>query len=209
MSLIRFTDNYENLSTDQGFQFKFRCQRCGNGYMSEFKSFAAGRATGLLNAAGGLLGGRTRGLARSAYEIRRTISGPAHDKALKEAVEAVEPHFHQCSRCGEWVCDVCWNESVNLCEQCAPDTHEEMAAMQQQARLDQLRERISETDYSSEINVKDDTVLRCPHCEARAAGGRFCNECGKPLSASSECAKCGSENPSGARFCSECGEAFA
>lgn len=206
MSLIRFTDNYENLSTDQGFQFRFYCERCGNGYMSEFRSFGAGRATGLLRAASGLLGGRGSGIADSAYEIQRAIGGPAHDRALKEAVEAVESHFHQCSRCGEWLCDVCWNENVNLCEQCAPDTTEELAAMQQQARLDQLRERVSETDYSSDINVKDDAVLKCPHCDARASGGRFCNECGKPLRAVGECPKCGSENPSGARFCSECGE---
>ncbi len=207
MSMIRFTDNYENLSTDQGFQFKFRCQRCGNGYMSAFKSYGAGKAAGFLQAASSLIGGRrTRGIARSAYEIQRAIGGPAHDKALKEAVEEIAPHFHQCTRCGEWVCDICWNESVNLCEMCAPDTTEEIAVMQQQERLSQLRERIGETDYSSDINVKDEAVLRCPHCDAKAAGGKFCNECGQPLSTSTECPKCSSENPVGAKFCSECGE---
>ncbi|MGI5817997.1 MAG: double zinc ribbon domain-containing protein [Armatimonadota bacterium] len=206
MALIRFTDNYENLSTDQGFQFKFFCERCGNGYMSEFQSFAAGKATGFIRAVSGLIGGRANRVADSAYEIQRAIGSQAHDKALKAAVEAVEPHFHQCSRCGEWVCDVCWNENVSLCEMCAPDTTEEMAAMQQQARLDQLRNRISETDYSSEINVKDDAVMSCPHCGAKATGGKFCNECGKPLRAATECLRCGSENPANARFCSECGE---
>lgn len=30
MSLIKFTENYEGLSTDQGYQFKFFCDRdCG------------------------------------------------------------------------------------------------------------------------------------------------------------------------------------
>ena len=29
MAVIEFTDNFEDLSTDQGFQFKFHCERCG------------------------------------------------------------------------------------------------------------------------------------------------------------------------------------
>ena len=37
MPVIKFTDNYEDLSTDQGFQFKFRCERCGDGFMSSFQ----------------------------------------------------------------------------------------------------------------------------------------------------------------------------
>lgn len=206
MALIQFTDNYDDLSTDQGFQFKFYCERCGSGYMSEFEGFSAGKATGFLRAIGGIFGGTADRIADSAYEIQRAVGGPAHDRALKAAVEEVRPHFNQCSRCGEWVCEVCWNQSVALCEMCAPDTTEEIAAMQQQARLEQLRERIDETDYSSEINVKDTAVVMCPHCGAKAAGGKFCNECGKPLQSAGECPKCGSENPAGARFCSECGE---
>jgi hypothetical protein len=37
MSSVEFTDNYEDLSTDKGYQFKFYCEHCGNGYMSSFK----------------------------------------------------------------------------------------------------------------------------------------------------------------------------
>jgi len=37
MGAIEFTDNYQDLSTDKGFQFKFCCERCGNGYMSTHK----------------------------------------------------------------------------------------------------------------------------------------------------------------------------
>ncbi|HSN67725.1 MAG TPA: zinc ribbon domain-containing protein, partial [Thermoanaerobaculia bacterium] len=36
MPAIRFTDNYDDLSTDRGYQFKFYCEKCGNGYMSSF-----------------------------------------------------------------------------------------------------------------------------------------------------------------------------
>ncbi|MGC9318504.1 MAG: zinc ribbon domain-containing protein [Armatimonadota bacterium] len=206
MALIEFTDNHEDLSTDTGFQFKFYCERCGNGYMSEFRPFTAGRAAGFLRAVGSLIGGRASRVADSAYEIQRAVGGPAHDRALGQAVKEVKPHFHQCSRCGEWVCDVCWNESLGLCEMCAPDTQEELAAMQQEARVEQLQERVSETDYASQIDVREDVVLVCPHCGAKTSGGKFCNECGKPLTVTIECPSCGSENPGGARFCSECGE---
>ncbi len=206
MSLIEFTDNYEDLSTDVGFQFKFVCERCGNGYLSEFKPYSAGRAAGFLRAIGNVLGGRTARVGDSAYEIQRAIGGPAHDRAFREAVAEVRPHFHQCSRCGEWVCDECWNERVSLCEECAPDTQEELAAMQQQRRLDQLQERVDETDYASEINVQDEAVVICPHCGAKVEGGKFCNECGKPLVAVVQCPRCGAENPADAGFCSECGE---
>ena len=48
MPVIEFTDNYEDLSTDQGFQFKFRCERCGDGFMSTFQTNALGVAGSLL-----------------------------------------------------------------------------------------------------------------------------------------------------------------
>lgn len=209
MSLIEFTDNYEDLSTDVGFQFKFYCERCGNGYMSEFRPYGAGRAAGLLGAVGSLLGGRAARVADSAYEVQRAVGGPAHDRALKEAVEQVRPHFHQCSRCGEWVCDVCWNASRGLCEQCAPDTQEELAAAQQEQTIEQMRERVADTDYAEQINVADTAVTTCPHCGAKVSGGKFCNECGKPLVAERVCGKCGASNEADAKFCSECGERFA
>ncbi|MCX6638013.1 MAG: zinc ribbon domain-containing protein, partial [Acidobacteria bacterium] len=38
MSIIRFTQNHEDLSTDRGYQFKFFCDRCGNGYLSSFQT---------------------------------------------------------------------------------------------------------------------------------------------------------------------------
>ena len=54
MAMIRFTENYEDLSTDQGFQFKFYCDRCRNGYMSSFQMSTIGAAGSLLRAAGSM-----------------------------------------------------------------------------------------------------------------------------------------------------------
>ena len=33
MGMIQFVNNYDDLSTDKGYQFKFYCVKCGNGYM--------------------------------------------------------------------------------------------------------------------------------------------------------------------------------
>ena len=49
---IPFTDNYSDLSTDRGFQFRFNCERCGNGYMSSFQHNVTGLAGDALRAVG-------------------------------------------------------------------------------------------------------------------------------------------------------------
>lgn len=46
MGAIEFVQNYDDLSTHMGFQFKFRCDRCGNGFESTFVSNTAGVAGG-------------------------------------------------------------------------------------------------------------------------------------------------------------------
>lgn len=102
MALAEFVDNYEDLSTNRGFQFRFRCDRCGDGHVSEFQT--------VLRIASGL------------------FRGNARDKALTAAVEESKKRFKQCSRCGDWVCsETCWNHEAYQCEECAPDFAEELA----------------------------------------------------------------------------------
>ena len=57
MALIQFVQNYQDLSTDRGFQFKFHCDKCGNGYMTRFQTSTFGVAEAALGIASGLLGG--------------------------------------------------------------------------------------------------------------------------------------------------------
>jgi hypothetical protein len=54
---IEFTKNYTDLSTNQGFQFEFNCDRCGNGFRTKFRSFTLGTVSGVMDAANSLLGG--------------------------------------------------------------------------------------------------------------------------------------------------------
>lgn len=207
MPLIQFTKNYEDLSTDRGYQFKFFCDKCGNGHMSEFQTSYVGAAGDILKAAGNIFGGVLGRMGQSTYDVQRAIGGKAHDEALHKAVEEVKGHFHQCTRCGRWVCpEVCWNESKGLCEECAPDIQQEMAAAQAQATKDQIFEKAHQTNYVEKLDMKTPTTVVCSACGAKTEGGKFCPECGAPLAHVVTCEKCGAEAPSTSKFCPECGD---
>jgi membrane protease subunit (stomatin/prohibitin family) len=205
--VIQFVKNYEDLSTDRGYQFKFFCDKCGNGYLSSFEPSMLGMASGLLNAAGAVFGGLFGRAAHGTYEIQQAVGGKAHDEALRRAVEEIRHKFKQCTRCGQWVCpETCWNERRNLCEDCAPDLAAETAAAQAQAMRDQIFEKASNTNLVEDVDMKVEAVASCPSCGARAGAAKFCPECGQPLAAKAQCKKCGAELPASVKFCPECGE---
>ncbi len=205
--IIQFVKNYDDLSTDKGFQFKFYCDKCHNGYMSSFESSMMGMATSFLSAAGSIFGGILGSASNSAYEIQRAVGGKAHDEALKKAVNEIKHKFHQCSRCGKWVCpEICWNEKRNLCEDCAPDLGEELAAAQAQAQREQIIEKARNTDLVEHVNMKVEATAGCPSCGARVGSAKFCPECGQAVNAKAKCRKCGAQCESNAKFCPECGE---
>lgn len=210
MALIPFVSHHDDLSTDRGYQFKFYCDKCRNGYMSRFQTSYVGTAGGLLRAAGDLLGGVLGRAGDSAYEIQRAVAGPAHDSALEAAVQEVRPHFTQCVRCGRWVCnEVCWNPERGLCTECGPKTEVEVAAAQSEAQVEQIRQKVRQKDQTKGVDLERRMVARCPQCSAQTKGGKFCPECGAPLSAESRCRACGADMPAKARFCPECGEKSA
>jgi hypothetical protein len=226
--MIQFVGNYDDLSTDRGFQFKFHCDKCGNGFMSRFQPSTIGTAGSLLRAAGSLFGGWASSAGDSAYEVQRAVGGKAHDEALLKAVQEGKEHFHQCSRCGRWVCpEVCWNAQAGQCEECAPDYQEELASAHAQAKADatrqQLHEKASQTDYVSKIDMSAGSVARapappapqasapaakasCSSCGASVGKAKFCPECGTPTQPPRlVCTGCGHEPESPTKFCPECG----
>lgn len=206
MALIEFTRNHTDHSTDKGFQFEFFCDRCGNGFKTEFKPSATGFAASALRAAGNLFGGVLGQAGSSSYEIQRAIQGPAHDKAFREAVGATKPQFRKCPKCTHWVClTSCWNKSRSLCYDCAPDIQTEMASAQVQTTVDQMKEKLREQDMTKGMDLTGEAVSRCPECGATTQGGKFCPECGKPLRAKNQCGACGTQVEAGTKFCPECG----
>lgn len=209
MANIPFTNNHTDLSSQRGFQFKFFCQKCGNGYISTFQASTLGTAAAAANAAASLLGGIFGRAAQSAQALQAMVAGPQHDAALNAAVREISPLFKQCTRCGSWVCEpVCWNKKAGLCETCAPDLEEEIAAAQANAARQQVVEKVREVDYLGQRDLALVAAVLCPQCGAKTQGGKFCPECGTPINSTRKCTHCGAEADGTPKFCPQCGKAY-
>lgn len=210
--MIQFTRNYTDRSNSYGFQFEFHCDRCRNGHLSPFIANKMGLATGFLHAAGSFFGGSLSKAAYAGDHVKDALRGSAWDDAYAEAVGEAKKLFKHCTRCGHWVCpQACWNEARGLCEDCAPNLHEEAAHIQAKVSVEQAWSKARTVDQVASLDMAAPRAVAassCPHCNAAVSGGKFCSECGKPLApAKAHCTQCGAEMKPQARFCSECGTA--
>ena len=147
MGAIAFTRNYTDHSNDTGYQFEFHCDKCGNGYRSTFHASALGVGSKIAKGLGSLFGGSLWAAGQAGEYVKDGLRGAAWDKAFQVATEEIRPRFHQCTRCGHWVCpEVCWNEQRQLCESCAPDLAEEAAANQAQIAAHQAADKMRAVD---------------------------------------------------------------
>jgi hypothetical protein len=215
MGSIAFTRNYSDHSNDTGYQFEFHCDKCGNGYRSTFHASTLGVGSKIAKGLGSIFGGSLWAAGQAGEFMKDGLRGQAWDKAFKEAIEEIKPKFHQCTRCGHWVCpEVCWNGQRQLCEGCAPDLAEEAAAHQAQIAAQQAAEKIRSVDQVKAFDPTAEMVSSCPSCHARIqAGAKFCAGCGKPVGAATAakafCSGCGQQLPANARFCAGCGQPAA
>lgn len=205
---IEFTDNYQDLSTDSGFQFKFMCERCGNGYMSSYQQNKLGLAGGLLRGASNFTGGVFSRGANSAYELQRAVGGKQHDGALQKAVQEIKPLFKQCRHCGNWACgEVCWNDTANMCKDCAPIAEE----VETRVRAQFVETQVNNDNFLEEnvrMSAKGKEVNKnCANCGEETLGKKFCPGCGQAteIAVAAFCGECGARSAPGAKFCGECG----
>ena len=212
MTAIAFTRNYTDHSSDTGYQFEFHCDKCGNGYRSSFQTSTLGVGSKIAKGLGSLFGGSKFYAAGQASEYMKDgLRGPAWDAAFKTAIEEIKPKFHQCARCGRWICpEVCWNGQRGQCTECAPDLAREASAMQARIQVDQLGQKMREHDQVAGIDPTAQFVAACPSCHAQLQpGAKFCASCGKPTSqaaAKAFCSGCGAQLAPGAKFCGGCGQ---
>jgi hypothetical protein len=215
--LIGFTDNFADNSTEAGFQFTFFCDICNEGYKTRFVESKSYKKASFLRGLGeavstvaSLVGQDSVGdsVERGSDIISERFEGmsPAwhkeHEAAFEQAQNEAKGHFHCCPKCTKWVCENDWNEQEGLCVECAPRVGVEIAAAKAEKAVRDIKGKAAKTQvFTGEIESKQ---TLCPQCGKPAGEGKFCNNCGAPLSLS-ECPKCGAKNPAGSRFCGECG----
>lgn len=174
-----YTSNYHDLSTDQGFQFEFLCERCGTGYTSTFKtSKVDAMGSKAAHGLGGMFGGKLSKVADKSNALLHDVAGAKEkEKALSTAADEVRASFNQCNNCGKWVCvGNCWNADMAYCADCA-------------AAEEPLQ------------------CPSCGAQSTKAA--KFCPECGKAMPVDIQCSGCGGVVAAGTKFCPSCGMATA
>ncbi len=221
--LRAFTRNYQDNSTDAGFEFTFFCDNCQDGYKSSFiESETYKRGKGIRNLAegasifGSLLGGRLSNIgyatSRGGDVLSERFTGMSpewhkeHEKAFEISQNEAAQHFHRCHSCHTYVCDSCLNEDEGLCVSCAPRQEVFVA----KARAEAMQRNIEEAGDSATVwqgKIESKTTV-CPSCGKPAGTGAFCNNCGASM-ALVVCQRCGAKNAQRVRFCNNCGESMS
>ena len=197
-----FTNNYTDLSDENGYQFEFRCDICGSGYRSEYIRSNLGTVGNLLSGASSIVGGFFNSAANAADRVKDITDRGARDDALEKAANEIMPLFTRCPRCNNWVDETCWNEARGLCVSCAPKLAAEMEAERANVEIQQMRQALQqETVFSGDTSARS-TV--CATCGKPVGSEKFCSNCGTPTG-QNKCSQCGAELPVGARFCGNCG----
>jgi hypothetical protein len=199
--LKSFTRNYEDNSTEAGFQFTFYCDICNDGYKSSFiesSTYKKGQGLRGLSRGAGVLGSLLGGsLSNVGYSLERggdILSDrfedrspewqKEHENAFERAQNEAQRHFHRCHSCHQYVCRrFTW-------PRCA----------------DAMRRNIDEKAQTATVwddKLESKTTV-CPACGKPAGTGKFCNNCGASM-ALNKCPNCGQENAQGVKFCSNCG----
>ena len=217
--LQAFTRNYQDDSTEAGFQFTFYCDICNNGFKSSFIESATYNKGKLLRGlaqgagiVGSLFGGRASNISnavqRGGSALSQNFEGRSpewlkeHEKTFIRAQNESKKHFHQCPSCNKYVCDQCWNEDGGLCVSCAPRQEILVAKTHADAMVRNINEAGgTATVWKGEIESK--TTI-CPTCGKYAGSGKFCNNCGASMELA-VCSKCGAKNAQAVRFCNNCG----
>lgn len=217
MALKAFTRNYEDNSTDAGFQFTFYCDLCENGYKTEFIESKTYKKRGLLSgiSRGISIGASLLGKHNFGYTVERGGNilserfehmspewHKEHEAAFEYAQNEAKGHFKRCPRCRKWVCEDDWNEQEGLCVECAPRMNVEMASIKSERVIQEMREKAENSNlFKGEIESK---ITICHECGKPVGEGKFCNNCGASLSMV-KCTRCGAKNSAESRFCGECG----
>jgi hypothetical protein len=218
MAMQSFTRNYEDKSTEAGFEFVFDCDNCGDGFATQFVECHSYKRGNLFRSLGEGIGAGARmlGLHNIAYGVERggdmasrQFDGMTpewhkeHEAAFRNAMNEAKEAFHRCHGCNTYVCDACFNEEEGMCVKCAPRENTAVSKARSRRMVEQIDEMADSADvFKGSITSKQ---IVCPKCGKPVAQGKFCGNCGTAVGLMI-CPNCGAENQQGTKFCSECGQ---
>ena len=160
MAMQSFTRNFDDNSTEAGFEFEFRCDKCGDGVKSRFiesktyrkgcmfKSITEGISTGARLFG---LNNIAYGLERGSDIVGRSFDGMSpewhkeHEYAFQQAVNEAKSHFHRCHGCTTYVCDSDYNEEEGMCVDCAPREHTAVSKARSARMVEEINESFSQS----------------------------------------------------------------
>lgn len=218
MAMQSFTRNYQDNSTEAGYEFVFDCDNCGDGFTTQFVECRSYKRGNLFRTLGEGIGAGARmlGLHDIAYGVDRAgdlasrrFDGMSpewhkeHEAAFRNAMNEAKETFHRCHGCNTYVCDACFNEEEGLCVNCAPRENTAVSKARSRRMVDEINE-VADTSNVFKGSITSKQII-CPKCGKPVAQGKFCGNCGAAVGLM-VCPKCGAENQQGTKFCSECGQ---
>ena len=182
---IGFTGNYEDNSTDAGFQFTFFCDICREGYKTGFiasktykKPGSSADSAGSPAAAASMAGKYSSATASSAGRMSSASgsracprNGTRSTRRRSRAPRTRPRGISSAARsCKKWVCENDWNEQEGLCVECAPRMNVEVAAARARKMVEDIQDKAKETPvFTGEIESKQ---TLCPQCGKPAGQGQ-------------------------------------
>jgi len=137
------TKNFTDISTENDFQFIFRCDRCGAGTQTEKYPFNTER----FNAPPG----------SRAYALLWTRQ---HDDAYERANTEIRVDFNYCRDCERWVCNDCFHVSpeaeTDICFDCK--RIRETSKKSPRRKLFQFRWRKPGQEEDDHVSLRHQTV---------------------------------------------------
>ena len=190
LSLQSFSRKFEDNSTEGGFQFTFYCDISSDSYKTKFVPSQAGKKAGWSRVVG-------KGLSLGTSVLDRVPLGAEKTEKVGEKAEALTGEVSK--------------QYGKMSPGWQKEHDEVFESAQSEARAHFNHCTVCKRwvceycwDAPKGLCVEDaKQVTMCPNCHQPAGIGKFCVNCGSPLSL--KCPNCGAETTGGTLFCGQCG----